>query len=41
MSQSITPAKVLGSALGATLAVMGQASTRIAEQNFSSGRAVH
>ena len=39
MSQSITPANVLGSALGAALAVIGRVSTRIAEQNFSSGRA--
>jgi hypothetical protein len=38
MSQSRAPAKVLGSVLGATLALIGQASAQISEQTFSSGR---
>jgi hypothetical protein len=38
MSQSRASAKVLGSVLGATLALMSQARAQISEQTFGSGR---
>ena len=34
MSQLMAPAKVLGSVLGVTLALMGQASAQISEADF-------